>query len=302
VNDKLLSPFGLKFHPFRPEIPIEALHMTAAVDAFCNRVEFTVGDGGFVMVTGEPGSGKSVALRLLVHRLRGLRDVVVGTVDHPQSRVSDFYRELGDIFGVPFPTHNRWAGFKTLRTRWGEHISTTLMRPVLIIDEAQEMLSTVFGELRVLTSKEFDSRSLLCVVLAGDARLPERLRTPDLLPLGGRIRRRLSLEPASREELCACLDHVLDAAGNPALMTTELKVTLAEHAAGNYRVMMNIGDELLVAAAEQDRPQLDEQLYFDIFQAPLAKSKMASKKRPDTTTYTAPSSPSTAAIAKRGRP
>jgi type II secretory pathway predicted ATPase ExeA len=279
VNDKLLSLFGLKFHPFRPEIPIEALHLTPAVDAFCSRVQLTVGDGGFVMITGDPGSGKSVALRLLAKRLRGLRDVVVGTVDHPQSQVSDFYRELGDIFSVPFPSHNRWAGFKTLRARWGEHISTTLMRPVLIIDEAQEMLATVLGELRVLTSKDFDSRSLLCVVLAGDRRLPERLRSPALLPLGSRIRRRLAMEHASREELCACLDHVLDEAGNPGLMTTELKVTVAEHAAGNYRVMMNIADELLVAAAERDFPQLDEKLYFDIFQTPLPKSKAAIKKR-----------------------
>jgi hypothetical protein len=129
MNEPLLPFFRLKFHPFRPEVPTEALHMTPAVDVFCGRVERTVGDGGFVMVTGEPGSGKSVALRLLSERLRGLRDVVVGTVDHPQSRVSDFYCEVGDIFGVPFPPHNRWAGFKTLRARWGEHIATTLMRP-----------------------------------------------------------------------------------------------------------------------------------------------------------------------------
>jgi len=275
----LLSPFGLKFHPFRPEIPVEALHATPAVDAFCGRVEITVGDGGFVMVTGEPGSGKSVALRLLAQRLGGLRDVVVGTIDHPQSRVSDFYRELGDIFGVPFPPHNRWAGFKTLRTRWGEHISKTLMRPVLIIDEAQEMLTSVFSELRMLTSKDFDSRSLLCVVLAGDARLPERLRAPDLLPLGSRIRRRLHIEHASRDELCACLDHVLDAAGNPGLMTTELKATIAEHAAGNYRVMMNIADELLAAAVERDLPRLDEKLYFDIYQVPAPKPRPPTKKR-----------------------
>jgi type II secretory pathway predicted ATPase ExeA len=91
MNETLLPLFGLKFHPFRPEVPIDALHMTPAVEAFCSRVERTVGDGGFVMVTGEPGSGKSVTLRLLAERLRGLRDVVVGTVDHPQSRVSDFF-------------------------------------------------------------------------------------------------------------------------------------------------------------------------------------------------------------------
>ena len=47
------------------------------------------------MVTGEPGSGKSVALRLLAARLGALRDVVVGRIEHPQSRLSDFYRELG---------------------------------------------------------------------------------------------------------------------------------------------------------------------------------------------------------------
>jgi type II secretory pathway predicted ATPase ExeA len=279
MTTNLLSLFGLKFHPFRPEVPVEALHRTSGVDAFCGRVEHTVGDGGFVLVTGEPGSGKSVALRLLAQHLRGLRDVVVGTVDHPQSRVSDFYRELGDIFGVPFPPHNRWAGFKTLRARWGEHISTTLMRPVLIIDEAQEMLSSVFGELRVLTSKDFDSRSLLCIVLAGDARLSERLRTPELLPIGSRIRRRLTLEHASRDELCACLDHVLDAAGNPGLMTTELKVTIAEHAAGNYRVMMNIADELLVGAVERNLTRLDEKLYFDVFPSPNAKPRSAPKRR-----------------------
>ena len=278
-NERLLSLFGVKYYPFRPDIPIEALHRRPEVDIFCTRVESTVGDGGFVMITGEPGSGKSVALRLLAKRLQGLRDVVVGTIDHPQSRISDFYRELGDIFGVPLPSHNRWGGFKTLRARWGEHIATTLMRPVLIIDEAQEMLSSVFGELRQLTSKEFDSRSLLCVVLVGDTRLPERLRSPDLAPLGSRIRRRLQLVPASADELAACLDHVLDAAGNPGLMTTELKMTLATHSAGNYRVMMNLADELLLAAAERNRSQLDEQLYFEVFQAAEPKGRGTTKKR-----------------------
>ena len=279
MNPKLQALYGLKFHPFRPDVPIEALHITPAVDAFLRRVEFGIADGGFVMITGDPGTGKSVALRLLSERLRAARDVVVGTIEHPQSRTSDFYRELGDLFGVPLHAHNRWAGFKALRSRWTEHITSTLQRPVLIIDEAQEALVTVLSEIRVLASKELDSKQLLCVILAGDARLTDRLRTPDLLPLGSRIRRRLNLEYASRDELCTCLDHLLDVAGNPTLMTTELKVTLADHAAGNYRVLMNLADELLTVAADRDLHKLDEKLYLDVFaQASRSKPAAARKK------------------------
>ena len=279
MNPKLQSLYSLKFNPFRPDVPVEALFTTPAVDAFLRRVELGIADGGYVMITGDPGTGKSAALRLLAKRLESLRDVVVGTVEHPQSRTMDFYRELGDLFGVPWQSHNRWGGFKSLRARWTEHISTTLTRPVLIVDEAQEALTTVFTELRVLASKELDSRQLLCVVLAGDGRLVERLRSPDLLPLGSRIRRRLVLEYASRDELLACLDHLLEAAGNPSLMTTELKATLADHAAGNYRVLMNLADELLMTALDRELPRLDEKLYLEAFGQPAPKKAAVGKKR-----------------------
>ena len=279
MNPKLQSLYSLKFNPFRPDVPIEALFTTPTVDAFLRRVELGIADGGYVMITGDPGTGKSAALRLLGKRLESLRDVVVGTIEHPQSRTMDFYRELGDMFGIPLQAHNRWGGFKSLRARWTEHISTTLARPVLIIDEAQEAHNTVLTELRVLASKDLDSRQLLCVVLAGDGRLVERLRSPDLLPLGSRIRRRLVLEYASRDELLACLDHLLEAAGNPSIMTTELKATLADHAAGNYRILMNLADELLLTALERELPRLDEKLYLETFGQPAPRKVAASKKR-----------------------
>lgn len=275
---KLQTLYSLKFNPFRPDVPVEALFTTPTVDAFLRRVEHGIADGGYVMVTGDPGTGKSVALRLLHKRLESVRDVVVGTIEHPQSRTMDFYRELGELFGVPLAAHNRWGGFKALRARWADHITSTLSRPVLIIDEAQEALTPVFNELRVLASKELDSRQLLCVVFAGDARLVERLRTPDLLPLGSRIRRRLVLDYAQRDELLACLDHLLETAGNPSLMTTELKATLADHAAGNYRVLMNLADELLSLAADRELPRLDEKLFLDGLAQP-PKAKVATAKR-----------------------
>ncbi|XXT19239.1 hypothetical protein WME94_54345 [Sorangium sp. So ce429] len=57
-------------------------------------------------------------------------------------------------------------------------------------------------------------------------------------------------------------------------MTTELKATLADHAAGNYRVMMNLADELLAVAADHELPRLDEKLYLDVFgQSPKPKPR-----------------------------
>jgi hypothetical protein len=99
------------------------------------------------------------------------------------------------------------------------------------------------------------------------------------MPLGSRIRRRLVLEYASRDELLACLDHLLETAGNPTLMTTELKATLADHAAGNYRVLMNLGDELLSTAADRDLPRLDEKLFLEAFNQQPRPAKPAAKRR-----------------------
>jgi len=104
---------------------------------------------------------------------------------------------------------------------------------------------------------------LLCVILAGDARLAEKLQREELLPLKSRIRTRLVTEYASRDELTACLDHLVTTAGNAALMTAPLRHTLCDQAAGNYRVLTTMAAELLSAAAQQEKPQLDEKLYFD---------------------------------------
>jgi hypothetical protein len=87
------------------------------------------------------------------------------------------------------------------------------------------------------------------------------------------------LDYASRDELLACLDHLLESAGNPSLMTTELKATLADHAAGNYRVLMNLSDELLTLALDRELPRLDEKLYLEAFAQPAQKKAPGSPPR-----------------------
>ena len=102
-------------------------------------------------------------------------------------------------------------------------------------------------------------------MLAGDLRLPDKLRHQDLVPLGTRIRTRLTLQPASVEQLQDALKHLLNAAGNSALMTDQLIFTLCEHALGNFRVLVTTAAELLVAAAQKELSQIDEKLYFERF-------------------------------------
>jgi type II secretory pathway predicted ATPase ExeA len=227
------------------------------------------------LISGESGTGKSVALRIVAQRLSALRDVVVGVLERPQSKSADFYRELGDIFSVKLRPSNRYGGFKALRERWKSHLASSRIKPVLLIDEAQEMAPDVLSELRILSSADFDATSLLTVVLSGDGRLLDLLRHEDLVPLGTRIRTRLYTERASREELSELLGHALSKAGNPSLMTPQLIDTLVDHSAGNYRLLMTMAAELLAYGMAQEVEQLDEKLYLEVFQPkrPRATSK-----------------------------
>jgi len=270
MKHKLLALYGLKWNPFSPDLPPSALYVSPRVEDFCWRIEHAqIREGGFAMVYGEPGSGKSVIMRVLAERLKSVPDVTVGAINHPQSNLADFYREMGDIFEVPLRPSNRWGGFKALRERWFNHLESSRARAVLLVDEAQEMSVQVLSELRLLASAQFDSQSLLCVVLAGDSRLVEKLRHQELIPLGSRIRTRLATEYATREELQTYLDHLINGAGNPGLMTKQLRQTLCDHAAGNYRVLTNMAADLLAAGAQRELSELDEKLYMDVF-APLA--------------------------------
>jgi hypothetical protein len=104
-----------KFHAVKiinealDQAPAEALHVSPRVDSFCRRVRHLIAERGFAVVTGDPGTGKSACLRILTDQLAGERDVKVGMISRPQANIADFYREMGDLFGVALRPHNRFV-------------------------------------------------------------------------------------------------------------------------------------------------------------------------------------------------
>ena len=264
-NTSLRSLYGLKYNPFLPDLPPEALFTIPGSEHFADRIHHMAALGGFALITGDPGLGKSKTLQQIALSLEQIPDLTVRVMQRPQSSLGDFYRELGELFNVGLSPANRYGGFTALRAKWKSHCQSALLKPVLLIDEAQQVTSDCLTELRLLQSDHFDSKSLLFTILCGDRRLPERFRSPDLLPLGSRIGPRLVLSPLSPEQLRDYLKFAIEKAGHPQLMTPELIRTLAIHAANNLRVLNQMAAELLDAAAERNLPNIDESLFFELF-------------------------------------
>ena len=279
MNDtNLRSLYGLKYNPFLPDVPAGALFTIPGTQHFAQRVQSMAAQGGFALITGDPGLGKSKTLQQIAYRLEQIPDLTVGVMQRPQSALGDFYRELGELFNVGLSPANRYGGFKALRNRWISHCQSTLLRPVLLIDEAQQVSADCLTELRLMQSHHFDSQSLLFTILCGDNRLPERFRSAELLPLGSRIGARLALLPMSPEQLVDYLNFALDQAGNAQLMTAELIRTLAAHAANNLRVLNQMAAELLAAAVKKNLSRIDESLFFELF-SPTGSKPSPNKPR-----------------------
>jgi len=268
-NHDPLAIYGLAYDPFVAQLPVEHLWRPEGLDSLLLRLRLLLRTGGFALISGEPGMGKSKLLHLLADWLGEHDDLVVGVMERPQSTTSDFYRELGDIFGVSLSPANRYGGFKALRERFRRHIKTTLHRPVLLLDEAQEACTATLTELRLLCSARFDSELLLTVVMCGDDRLPERFRHRELISLGSRMRVRHLLKPIEPKALLDFLDHSLTSAGAPHLMSDGLRRALVEHCAGNLRILAAMANDVLAYGAQHDIAELDDDAFLKVFHSSL---------------------------------
>lgn len=117
TDPRLRARYGLKYNPFDPQLPTEDIWSAPGFDLFASRIENLTRGGGFAMLTGDVGAGKSKAFQALSGRLSAVPDLVVGIMERPQSSPSDFYRELGRLFAVDLSPANRalqeaWDGYQ----------------------------------------------------------------------------------------------------------------------------------------------------------------------------------------------
>jgi type II secretory pathway predicted ATPase ExeA len=98
MNRKSLALYGLKWSAFSPEVPTETLYISRHIEWFCWRVENLVREGGFALVTAQPGVGKSVALRILAERLGAQQNVQVGILSRPQAAPNRTSKICGSQF------------------------------------------------------------------------------------------------------------------------------------------------------------------------------------------------------------
>lgn len=242
------SYFGLTQPPFQRDIPTEQLFRAPGLDELHSRLRYLVDNRAMGLLTGEPGSGKSTALRRLRDDLHPdqVRTLYVhDTVVNP----SDFCRQLALELGL----EPRWSRALTLRAVQQEIQRLVLERHLhvlLIVDEAQGLRPDVLALFPLLTNFEWDSAHRLAVLLAGQSGLRQTLRMAHLEPLAQRITVRYALRGFDRDTTRLYLEHRLTIAGLDRPLFSEPAIEALFNASqGVMRRIDTLAHHALAAAA-----------------------------------------------------
>lgn len=205
------------------------------------------------------GAGKTLLLRALRQRLPEAR-YRVHDVKLTGLSKRDFCREIATACGLE-PAGTYPSLLRKLQQRFLDQTDDEGLRPVLLLDEAQDLRPDVLAILRILTNFDLDSRLVLSVVLAGDSRLQQLLERHDLEPVRRRLAHVAFLPLLARDQTRAYVKHRLQLAGAPdGLFPDDATDALYEISRGNLRAIDHLGLKTLELAAQQDRTEISAQL------------------------------------------
>ena len=251
-----LEHFGLTELPFRlspdPVFLYLSKHHARAKAYMESTIWFT---DGFVVITGEVGSGKTTLIETFLSELE--KDVVVAQVNQTQVSPIQFLQSVLVQFGFS-PFRMKKAELLATLNQFLIEQYASGRKVLLIVDEAQNLSNRVLEEIRLLSGVETTKEKVLRIILAGQPEMNEKLDSPELVQLVQRVRLRFHLTALSAEDLRAYVLHRLEVAGshNVQLFAEETFPLLYRYTGGVPRLINTLCDTALMGAFALERTSI----------------------------------------------
>lgn len=261
-----LSFFGLKHEPFSIAPDPRYLFMSERHrEALAHLLYGVRGGGGFVLLSGEIGAGKTTVCRCFLEQIP--KRVNVAYIFNPKLTVEELLRSICDEFRIPAP-ERPGPGATSLKD-YVDALNAFLLKThavgqnnVLIIDEAQNLSAEVLEQLRLLTNLETRERKLLQIILIGQPELRTMLARPELEQLAQRVTARFHLDALSLKETVHYVRHRLSVAGlnRPTPFEREALLRIHELSRGVPRRINLLCDRALLGAYAGGKPRADREI------------------------------------------
>lgn len=256
------SYFGLDEQAFSIAVNPRYLYMSKQHREALAHLLYGVSSGGFVMLSGEVGTGKTTIIRCLLEQLPANADLAI--VMNPSASARDLLCTICDEFGVEYATGE--TSLKVLTDKLSEFLVANHRRErksIVLIDEAQLLRISTLEQVRLLTNLETNTQKLLQIILVGQPELNELLAKPALRQLSQRITARYHLRPLSEEETEAYIKHRLSIAGMPAgqqPFPPSIVRKVHRISRGIPRLVNILCDRMLLGAYSRETNQIDAQI------------------------------------------
>lgn len=252
--------FGLSDSPFSIAPNPQFLYMSERHrEALAHLLYGIKSDGGFVVLTGEVGTGKTTVCRCLLEQIPD--DVAIAFILNPKLTAIELLATICEDLSIEYPPG---ASIKTLVDRLNDFLLASYRRgrrTVLIIDEAQNLSVDVLEQLRLLTNLETNQSKLLQIILLGQPELLDILDRREMRQLAQRVTARFHLDALNRDEVAAYIGHRLEVAGGRGgLFPPRVMQRINKLSGGVPRLINLICDRSLLGAYAQDRPQVDTKI------------------------------------------
>lgn len=252
------SYFSLTRRPFGKDIkPTEVFRSTAFKEAEA-RLNYLLKIKGFGLLTGDPGSGKTLAARCFAE---GLNPSLYKVVYFPLSTgtVADYYRGLAGALGEN-PGFRKVDLFHQIQNAILTSGRDRRITPVIILDEIQFAKDLFLHDLNILFNFQMDSENPFLLILAGLPRMLDRLNLNQNKPLKQRILMQYRMEPLGREEIGAYICHHMELAGaRHPIFTESAFEAISACTMGWPRLVNNLASHCLLYACQAGKQQIDEE-------------------------------------------